>query len=279
MNGFLKIDGELLEIPGLSYGAMMLYAFIKLRLNIAEEDANGNKYINYMDANDPRAALKASSKLIWKWTKELSEHNLIYTDGRGISFKVYLATEFIHVKKDPENKVNYPNGKLTENAEEKVNYPNGELKKTRGQIRLPKREVDNYPNGKLTTTQMGSRPLLSYKEHLNNTKSIVYIYEDPELIPSLEEVEAEAHKKGYTVDCAYFIEYNNMKGWRITDWRAALALFDKNTRSRKPAGRRYGSITGAEAGIISDLTPAADPEPITDAGAAYDNIIDIFEAQ
>ena len=269
MHGFLKIDGELFEIPGLSYGAMMLYAFIKLRMGIANEDQNGVRYINYLDGNDPHVALNASRKQILKWNKELCDHDLIYTDGHGIGFKVYLKTDFISVKNDPDdNEFKYPKGDLNLNDEK---------------IQVPKRELIKYPKGDLSSTQKGTCPLISYKETLKNTKEYIYIdSKSPNLIPTLEEVEEEAKERGYSCNCSDFYDYNRMRGWKnVSDWRAALSLYNRNSKN-KVTFRRSNSVTGAEAGIVADniidtSLNIQDQDPMSEAD--LDNLIDIFEAQ
>lgn len=280
MHGFLKIDGELFDITGLSYGAMMLYGFIKLRMGIADVDAQGVKFINYMDGNNPYTALHATRKQVLKWTKELCDHDLIYTDGHGISFKVYLKTDFISLKNDADDEVKLPKGNLTDSE---VKYPKGNLTQQKEESQVPKRELVKYPKGDLSSTQKGTWPLISYKELLTNTKEHIYIDgKSPILIPTLEEVTEEVKEKGYTCDPASFYDYNRMRGWRnVSDWRAALSLYNRNSKNK--TYRRGNSVTGAEAGINADdlvELPYVEQDPEShDAGAEYDDIIDIFEAQ
>lgn len=274
MQGYLKIDGELFDIPGLSYGAMMLYAFIKLRMGIANQDSNGVRFINYRNGNDPHEALHASRKQILKWTKELCDNDLVYTDGHGIGFKVYLKTDFISLNNDSE--------------EDKYKYPKGNLNEEDDKIQVPKRELFKYPKGDLSSTQKGTCPLISYKETLTNTNK-VYINTDsksPNLIPTLEEVEEEAKERGYSCNCSDFYDYNRMRGWKnVSDWRAALSLYNRNFKN-KTTFRRSNSVTGAEAGIETDniidniidtSLNIQDQDHISEAD--LDNLIDIFEAQ
>lgn len=145
---YLMIDSDLFtKYPKLSMGARMLYGFIKFKINIGIEDNDGDIYINYMGDNDPHKALNASKKQIIKWTKELTEAELIKTTGSGQHFKVYIMEDFKN-----KNVLELPKGN-----------PRTPLELPKGNPRNTSDTVLELPKGNPVGTQKGTRPLLSYK--------------------------------------------------------------------------------------------------------------------
>ena len=97
MAAFLKVDFDLLQ-SGLSDGAVLLYAFIQYRMFKAPSDNSGRKYINYSGDNDPRQALSISRRQLQTRTEELKKAGLIYSEGHGENYHIYMTSD------EPSNK-------------------------------------------------------------------------------------------------------------------------------------------------------------------------------
>lgn len=279
MAGFLIVDFDLFtKYPQLTDGARILYAFITFKMNIADQDAAGNSYIDFTGDTDPKTALGMTRKYFLNRMKELKEAGLIHTSGKGPSFKCYLGAEVAAAAPEPApapteptDPPKSPKRDLAENAQ----VPQTVLGKS------PKRHLASPPNG--------TWPLLSYKEPEVIVNKCVKTTRPRNgfIIPTLEDVKSEATKQGYISDPEAFYLYNQARGWRgITDWRIAFMLWEKREPEHRAARhkvRPVGSITGAAAGIIYDMpAPAAEPERISEAsddGLTIDDfMIDIWPA-
>lgn len=218
MTGFLKIDFELLQ-SGLSAGAAILYAFIDYRMFKAPANADGERYINWTDDNDPRLILNMTNKQLRSRMEELKAAGLVRSEGHGESYKVYLS-----------------------NAQ-KGACPNAQ----KGTRQTPKRALVN--------AQKGAWSNKNNKQYSRNSRMCVEKNNThaPVIIPTIDEIEAEAEACGYKTDVKKFYDYNRMRGWQsIQDWRQALALWVTN----EPQHRRSAkSMTGADAGLRYDPIP------------------------
>ena len=102
MAGFLIVDFDLFaKYPGISNDARILYAFISFKMQIADQDASGNAYINFTDNTDPRTALSMTRRAFLRSMKELKEAGLIHTSGKGPSFKCYLGADVTAATPEP----------------------------------------------------------------------------------------------------------------------------------------------------------------------------------
>lgn len=233
MAGFLIIDFDLFtKYPDLSDGARMLYAFIQYKMKVANTDENGDKYINYSGDNDPRIALGISKRQLLYRSDELKAAGLIHTDGQRWNFRVYLGNKNVTKIEDTKK-----------SCIQKCN------------------QVGDKNVTKLAT-KMSPSPLYINIEQVNNKQNTQCVIN----IPTLKEVREEIAARKYRIaDPQKFLDYNEANGWRIKDWKKALALWAKN-EGKQRQGIRSASITGAEAGIIYDCAidiKQQDPAQIT----------------
>lgn len=228
MAGFLITDFDLFtKYPDLSDGARFLYSYINYCLKIKKTDS-----ISFTGDTDPRPVLNISKKVLMKRTQELRDAGLIHTEGKGWEFRVYLGAQMVTENKEEEN-TRCPNG-------------NRDGAQTVTET-VPKREPS---------------PLYINIEQLNNKHNTLCVIN----IPTLQEVREEIAARKYRIaDPQKFLDYNEANGWRIKDWKKALALWAKN-EGKQRQGIRSASITGAEAGIIYDCAidiKQQDPAQIT----------------
>lgn len=211
MKGFLKIDFELLQ-SGLSAGAAILYAFIQYRMYRAPMDEDGDRFINWSGDNDPRPVLNLTKRQLMYQTDELRKAGLITTIGSGMNFKLYFGDK--NVTEPSDKNVTIEEQNCHRESNKSVTEPN----KNNKQVCRNSRNVCRR----------------------SNTHA-------PVIIPTIDEVEAEAESCGYKTDVKKFYDYNRMRGWQsIQDWRQALALWVTN----EPQHRRTAkSMTGADAGL------------------------------
>lgn len=262
---FLKIDLELISThPELSAGAIMLYSFIEFRANIAAEDSDGRKYINYQGDNDPRRVLSITSKQLRSRTEELKKAGLIYSRGHGAEYKLYIGA-------DPDKEMTFDHG--LPNAQKGSCSPNAQ----KGSCQAPKREQPNAQKGaspKINNIQVFKNKRMCVEKNIINKHTQAnnnLFVSTPAIIPTIDEIREEAKKAGYKTDVQAFFNYNRMRGWQgIKDWKVALLLWASHDSQHGASCRgKNGSITGQAAGITYEITEEPpiiniDPDNITE---------------
>ena len=67
-----------------------------------------------------------------------------------------------------------------------------------------------------------------------NEKNVVVVKDnetttmEKDNIPTREEIESYCQVAGYSIDIDDFISYNEVKGWKAKDWKAAVRRWKKN---------------------------------------------------